>query len=94
MNELTQKTHEIFKPKAAMIAYVCGEEYNKNYPTDLQAIAVEMEAAILFALASHLQKEAACILTVVDSMYDPQVVTPEERQNSLNDMILCALETI
>ena len=74
--------------------YVNKEEYNKNYPTDLQAIAVEMEAAILFALASHLQKEAACILTVVDSMYDPQVVTPEERQNSLNDMILCALETI
>ena len=38
MNELTKKTHEIFKPKAAMIAYVCGEEYNKNYYLELRPI--------------------------------------------------------
>ena len=38
MNELTKKIHENFKPKAAMIAYECGEEYNKNYYLELRPI--------------------------------------------------------
>ena len=96
-NKLQTKTHvgtvitsDIFD------VYVDKETYKKNDPAIIneQALAAEMEAAILLSIAKHLHKEAGCILTVVDSMYDDQIVTPEERQTSLNDMIICALEAI
>lgn len=74
--------------------YVDRDIYMKNYPADLDALAAEMEAAILFAIAAHLQKQAACILTVVDSIYDDEVVSSDDRQKSLDDMIICALEAI
>ena len=38
MNELTRKIHKIFKPKAALIAYECGEGYNKDYYLELHSI--------------------------------------------------------
>ncbi len=74
--------------------YVDRYIYMKNYPADLNALAAEMEAAILFSIAKHLNKQAGCILTVVDSVYDDQVVSSEDRQKSLDDMIICALEAI
>ena len=54
----------------------------------------EMEAYGLFFIAKYLNKEAATILTVVDSKYEEKVVTPEEREKALNDMIKLALESI
>ena len=45
-----------------------------------------------FWLAKKLNKEAACLLTVVDSKYESdKVVTSEERQNNLDKMIYLAL---
>ena len=45
-------------------------------------------------MAKYFNKEAACLLTVVDSHYKNQESTPEERERSLNDMIKIALESI
>lgn len=67
--------------------------YESMYPTDLNSLGSEMEAFALFYLAKILNRKAACLLTVVDSRFDPRVVTSEERQNSLNTMIELALET-
>ena len=53
-----------------------------------------MEAYGLFFIAKYLNKEAATILTVVDSKYEEKIVTPEEREKALNDMIKLALESI
>lgn len=67
------------------------ERFIQNFEKK-EYLASEMEAYALFYLADLLEKEAACLLTVVDSKYEPNViVSPDERQNSLNDMIRLAL---
>ena len=43
-------------------------------------LAVEMESFALFANASVLGKEAACLLTISDSFISPEITTAEERQ--------------
>lgn len=55
--------------------------------------AVEMESFALFHNAKILNKKASCILTISDSFVTKQEMTSEERQNSLNDMIVLALES-
>ncbi|HPE14908.1 MAG TPA: purine-nucleoside phosphorylase [Bacilli bacterium] len=74
--------------------YVDHNEFMKNFPSDLEYYGSEMEAFALFTLAKFLDKEAACLLTVVDSCFDKRALTSEERQKSLNDMIGLALESI
>lgn len=69
------------------------EEYVKRLPKDKNITCSEMEAFALFYTAKMLGKEAACLLTVVDSNCKKEVLTTEEREKSLNDMIRLALET-
>jgi len=54
--------------------------------------AVEMESFALFANAIYLNKKAACILTVSDSLVTNQATTAQERQVSFNKMMEIALE--
>lgn len=54
----------------------------------------EMEAFGLFTLANKFQKEASCLLTVVDTHYSDEEIPASKRQNALNDMIILALESI
>lgn len=70
------------------------EGFINRFPKDLNIIACEMEAFALFYMAKYFGKEAACLLTVVDSHYKNQESTSEEREKSLNDMINLALESI
>lgn len=56
-------------------------------------LGVEMESFALFHNARVLGKQASCILTVSDSFVFEGILTPEERQNSLNNMIKLALES-
>jgi len=78
-------TSDVFDP------YTDNENFINNFPAK-NYYASEMEAACLFYLAKKLNKEAACLLTVVDSKYEPEkIVTSEERQNSLDKMIYLAL---
>lgn len=62
-------------------------------PSDLKISACEMEAFALFYTAKYLNKKAACLLTVVDSHYKKQEISAEDREKSLNDMIILALES-
>lgn len=63
----------------------------ERLPKDITAS--EMESFALFYIAKRLNKKAACLLTVVDSLYDKKELTSIQRQTSLNNMITLALET-
>lgn len=62
-------------------------------PKDLNILGSEMESFSLYYTAKVLNKKAACLLTVVDSMYEKKSISPEERQTSLNTMIKLALDS-
>lgn len=69
------------------------ERFRDNFP-DMKFLGIEMEAFGLFYIAKKLNKEAACLMTVVDSLYDKRSLSSEEREKSLDDMIKLALESI
>lgn len=54
--------------------------------------AVEMESFALFANAKFLGKNAACILTVSDSLVTREETSAEERQTSFHKMMEVALD--
>ncbi len=62
-------------------------------PKDIKPIGCEMEAFALFYNAKLLNKQAACLLTVVDDHYHKGQSTIEERETALNNMIELALES-
>ena len=67
-------------------------EFESNYSNEY--LSVEMEAFGLFYIAKKFNKKATCLMTVVDSKYDDSVVSAIDRQNSLNEMITLALDSI
>ena len=76
--------------------YLDEEKYQdtiKSVPQEYKYLGVEMEAFALFYIASMFNKNAACLLTVVDSRYKAVVITSEAREKNLNNMIEIALET-
>ncbi len=56
-----------------------------------QALAVEMESFALFANAIATNKQAACILTISDSLVTKEVTTSEEREQAFTKMMEIAL---
>lgn len=56
-------------------------------------VCVEMESFALFHNAQVLGKNAACLLTISDSLVTHAATSAEERQNSFNKMMEVALET-
>lgn len=69
------------------------KKYKDNYPNSKDALANEMEAFALFFNAKKLGKNAACVLTVVDSLYDDKQLSSEDREKSLDSAIKLVLET-
>ena len=69
------------------------EEFKANFPDD-DFLAAEMEAFGLFYIANKFNREASCLMTVVDSFYDTKSLTSEEREKSLDEMITLALDSI
>lgn len=59
-----------------------------------QTAAVEMESFALFANAKALNKKAACILTVSDSLVTHEATTAQERQEAFTKMMEVALHSI
>ncbi len=57
-------------------------------------LAVEMEAAGLFAVSARLKARAAAILTVSDQILRAEHATSQERQDSFLDMARTALEAL
>ena len=70
-----------------------SEKFRNNFP-NMEFLSVEMEAFGLFYVAKKLGKEASCLMTVVDSLFDKRSLTSEDREKSLNEMITMALESI
>ena len=69
------------------------DEFKSNFSDD-DFLSVEMEAFGLFYIANKFGREASCLMTVVDSFYDEKSLTSEEREQSLNEMITIALESV
>ncbi|MDO5108411.1 MAG: purine-nucleoside phosphorylase [Erysipelotrichaceae bacterium] len=74
------------------VFYHDGTEYMKTVVEEKGCSVVEMESFALFANAKYTGKNAACILTVSDSLVNHEDTTPEERQNSFTTMMKIALE--
>jgi len=71
------------------------EHLRNSIPSDVKPLASEMEAFGLFHIADLLGKEAACLASVSDSKFEENSdLTSEERQNTLDQMIYLALESI
>ena len=66
----------------------------RNHFPDMEFLSVEMEAFGLFYIANKLGRDATCLMTVVDSLFDKRNLTSEEREKSLNEMIELALDSI
>ena len=62
-----------------------------HIPKDLEIKACEMEAFALFYAAKMFNKEAACIVTVVDSRFKKEKISSSDRENKLDNMIKIAL---
>lgn len=69
------------------------EEFRMNFPENGNFLSAEMEAFGLFYIAKKFNRQAACLMTVVDSLYDKRSLTSEEREKSLDKMITLALES-
>ena len=76
----------------------CFDYYNdiagvlNRIPKYINIVAAEMEAFALFHLAKVLNKKAACMASVVDSHTKKTLISPEDREKALNNMIKIALE--
>lgn len=81
-------TMDVFGP------YIDYERVLKRIPKEYDILGEEMEAFGIIHVANSLGVEATCMATVVDSKYSKVVLTPEERETTLNDMITLALEAI
>lgn len=105
-NEINQKIEEVANKigtKYKKGTTLCSEVFDaymtdssklfERVPRDIKLIGSEMEAFALFYNAKLLGKKAACLLTVADDHFHGGVVTSEQREQSLNNMIHLALET-
>ncbi|MEG0895069.1 MAG: purine-nucleoside phosphorylase [Oscillospiraceae bacterium] len=75
--------------------------YRENGIDDLKNIidtkgccCVEMESFALFHNANVLNKNAACLLSISDSLVTKQETTPQQRETAFTDMIKIALESL
>ena len=103
LNSIIKQTSNELNIKSIPANVLCSECFDyyiedinillNRLPKDLKITAAEMESFALFYTANYLNKKAACLLTVVDSHYKKQEISSEEREKSLNDMIILALES-
>jgi len=74
------------------VFYSLKNEQYKEVRDQYGCKAVEMETFALYANAMALNKRAATILTVSNSFETNEEMSSLERQNSLNEMMILALE--
>lgn len=65
---------------------------HNDFFTKHDCVCVEMESYALFHNAKILGKNAACLLTISDSLVTSAATTAQERQTSFNKMMEVALE--
>ena len=99
-NKIKSKAEELNIKTVAgtILTSDCFDYYNdiqgvlNRIPKDINIIAAEMECFALFHLAKVLNKQAACMASVVDSHTKKTLVSTEEREKALVNMINIALE--
>ncbi len=71
------------------------DHVKKEIPEEINPLASEMEAFGLYHIADTTGKEATCLVSISDSKFEENAdLTSEERQNTLDQMIILALESI
>ena len=75
------------------IFYKDNDNFRELYK-EYGCVSVEMESFALFHNANVLGKKAACLLTISDNLVTHAETTSEERQNSFNQIIELALESV
>ncbi len=88
LHEGTIMTTDVFGP------YIDVEAMMNAVPKDVKPIGEEMEGFALALIAKDFNKEATVMATAVDSMYSKTVLSIEDREKSLNEMITLALDSI
>ena len=66
----------------------------KNVPTHIKLLCNEMEAFGLFHVSELCGKEATALVSIVDSPFEKTMLSTEDKEKKLNDMIILALESI
>ena len=103
LNELILKTCKSSNTNITIGDACCSEifadyclpgVFDNRLPQDNSKLLVsEMESFALFAISNMFNKNAACLLTVVDSIYSNEHVSSKDRETSLDNMITLALDT-
>ena len=95
VSELDLKIHEgailttdVFGP------YINVDELLNRVPKYINLLGEEMEGFALIHTANSFSREAAVMATAVDSKFSDTVLSIEDREKSLNDMIKLALESV
>lgn len=81
-------TMDVFGP------YIDFERVLNRIPDSYEILGEEMEGFGLVHVANTMNSEATTLMTVVDSKYSKVVLSPEDRETKLNEMITLALESI
>lgn len=81
-------TMDVFGP------YIDYDRVLNRIPKSYEILGEEMEGFGVCHVANTMNVEATTLMTVSDSKYSDKVLTPEERQTKLNDMIKLGLESI
>jgi purine-nucleoside phosphorylase len=68
-----------------------GPQFEQIYK-ETGSLCVEMESFALFANARKLNKHAACLVTISDSLVTHEATSAIERQKSFTNMMMIALE--
>lgn len=84
----TLMTTDVFGP------YVDADAILNRAPKDLKILGEDMEGFGLIHIANSFNREATVLVTAVNSKFSDYIVSPKERQTSLNDMIRLALDSI
>lgn len=71
--------------------YNDDSDYYKKW-ADFGVLAVEMETAGLYTLASKYKARTLSILTISDSLVSPEITSAEEREKTFSEMVELALE--
>lgn len=98
--DLLKRAHEIGQEKGMNIRVgniissdrFYNDELDIKKLADYGVLAVEMEAAGIYAVAAKHNVKALAILTISDQIITGEETTPEERQTTFNDMMVIALE--
>ena len=81
----------ILGPIYSTPVFYCDNEYFEPCKK-MGMLAIEMEAAALYANAAELHKDAICLLTISDIIGKEENMTPKEREETFTKMINLALE--